>query len=200
MYQVEIESREMNQVRMALEQGRNISRFSGLLNIFWGLIAAKCVLSEWAVERFNWSILSLYIWMPTFLFGCICTWVYAGVTLNKIHSRPLTGRFVSAIWGGCLMALALVGMGGWGMQNFNLHLLPAIFSVILGIGFFIHGVIDNRIVFKFSAYGWWLGSIGLFYQPDIDALAWFSLMIILFHVLPAFWLWLRDPLRNSQQF
>jgi len=106
MYQVEIESLEMNQVHMALEQGRNISRFSELLNIFWGL-----------------------------------------------------------------MVLALIGMDRWGMQNFNLHLLPVIFSVIIGISFFIHGVIDNRIVFKFSAYGLWLGSIGLFYQPDIDALA-----------------------------
>lgn len=109
--------------------------------------------------------------MPTLLFDCIITWIYADTTLNKIHSCPLTGRFFSAIWGGCLMALALIGMCGWDMQNFNLHLLPAIFFVIIAIGFFIHGVIDNRIVFKFAAYGLWLGSIGLFYQLDIDAIA-----------------------------
>ena len=98
------------------------------------------------------------------------------------------------------MALSLVGMGGWGMQNFNLYLLPAIFSIIIGIGFFIHGAIDNRFVFKLSAYGWWLGSIWLFYRPDLNALAWFALMIILFHVLPATWLLLRDPVRKSAHF
>ena len=122
--------------------------YNGLIKIVWGLIAATSVISEWAIEKFNWPILSLYIWLPTFIFGCIYTWVYASVTLNKIQSRPLTGRFVSAIWGECLMALALVGIGAWGMHNFNIYLLPGIFSIIIGVGFFIHNAIDNCFVFK----------------------------------------------------
>lgn len=197
MHQVEIEPREMSQVKLVLEQKRNVSQFSGLINIFWGLIAAKCVLSEWAVQYFNWPIFSIYIWMPTLLFGIIGTWVYAGFTLKKIHHRPLTGQFVSAIWGGSLMALALIGIGGWGLGKISLYVLPSIFSIVIGMGFFIHSVIDNRFVFKLSAYGWWIGSVWLFYQSNLNTLAWFAFMIVLFHVLPAAWLYLNNSIRKT---
>lgn len=182
---------EMAQVRMALEHGQKVAPFRGVVYIFWGLIVAKCTMAEWAIQYYDMPIRSYYIWGPMIIFAAVCTWVYAGANLRETTHRPLTGRFVRAVWGGCIMAMTLIGIVGAGAGVFNPYLVPALFSIIMGVGYFIHSVVDHRFVYKFAAYGWWIGSIGLLIQPNLNALAWFSLMIVLFQVLPATWLYLQ---------
>ncbi len=187
---------ELEQLKLALEAERRVVSFRGYVYIFWGLIVAKCFLAEWAIRYYQMPVRSYFVWAPTLFFGTVCTWVYAGVTLKKTRNRPLTGRFVAAIWGGCFMGAAMISVPGLGSGYLSLYQLPAFFAVIAGIGYFVHSVIDHRTIYKVSAYGWWLGSGYLFFEPDIHALAWFALLIILCQVIPATLLLLRS--RASQ--
>ena len=187
-----------SQIKLALEQQGKLLPFRGLLYIFWGIILAKCIFAEWAIRKYQLPVNSFYIWIPTLIFASVSTWVYAGVTLRDVYRQPLTGQFVAAIWGGCFMAAALVVVVGYGGGSLSLFILPAICAVILGVGYFIHSVLDQRFIFKLSAYCWWLGSIPLFINPYLDALAWFSLMIILFQVLPATGLYLQWKFKPRQ--
>jgi hypothetical protein len=181
----------MSQVKIALEREAKVVPFRGLVFIFWGLIVAKCFLAEWAVAVYQMPFNSLYVWVPTLIFATVCTWVYAGVALKGTPKRPITGSFVSAVWGGCIMACVLLTIIAFGAANISLFLLPAMFSVVIGVGYFIHSVVDHRFVYKLSAYGWWVGAVGLSLETSVNNLAWFALMILILQTAPATWLHFR---------
>jgi hypothetical protein len=179
---------ELSQVKLALEREQRVVRFRGLVYIFWGLIVAKCFLAEWAVQVYRMPFSSLYVWMPTMIFAAVCTWVYAGAALKETPTRPLTGKYVSAIWGGCLMACVLLTTLAIGAANISLTILPAMFAVVIGVGYFIHSVIDHRFLFKLTAYGWWAACVALSLQTSVNNFAWFALAILLLQTAPTTWL------------
>ena len=198
MYQLKSPT-ELEQIKLALEAERNVVSFRGYVYIFWGLIAAKCFLAEWAVRYYQMPFRSYFVWAPTLFFGLVATWVYAGFILKAKLNRPLTGRFVAAIWGGCLMGAAMVSILGLGSGHLSTYQLPGILAVITGIGYFVHSVIDHRTIYKCAAYGWWAGSSYLFFQPNVHALAWFALLILVCQVTPATILLLQSNRPTSRR-
>ncbi len=188
----QVDSQEISQIQIALEGEQKRVRFRGLFYIFWGIILSKCIFAEWAIRHYGLPVNSLYVWVPTMIFASVSTFVYAGTTIGDIFRRPLTGRFVSAIWGSSLMAIVLVTVVGYGAGNVGFYVVPELCAVVFGSSYFIHSVIDSRFLFKLCAYGWWLGSIWLLVNPNLHSLAWFAAMILLFQVLPAAWLYINS--------
>jgi hypothetical protein len=186
---------EVAELEAALEKSRQMPGFRTLLLFFWGLITAKCLLLEWAAERYHSPINTfLFLWIPSFMISGVITLGYAYRLFRELPRMPLSGRLVSATWVGCATGfgvLALVAVAG---NVFGLFLLPALAAVLLGVGCFIHSVVDRRRIFKVLAVGWWLSALWLFAHPDVNALAWMSLSLVLLEVLPSGWLFFtRKP-------
>lgn len=179
------------ELEIALERSAQMTASRMLLLVFWGLIIAKCTLLQWAILKHNVPIDGgLYIWLPSFIFGAVCSFVYGKVTLEEFHRTPMTSRLVRGIWAACIAAMAIFGVVAVGLGEMSPYLLPAIFAVLMGVGFFIQGMIDPKPYLRTAAIGWWLGSIWLFYESNVNALMWLSVMIILLQVIPTtalFW-------------
>lgn len=176
---------DFKQVQLALEKGRRAAPFRGLLFLFWGLILAKCCAVQWAIVTYAVPIDGvLFIWLPTLFFGAVCTVVYARLTLEEFHRAPLTTNLVRGIWVACAVSLAVFAIVGVGFKGFTLTLLPAILAVILGLGYCIHGFLDQRRLYFICAVGWWLSSVWLFYLNSLNALLWLALMLLVLQVAP----------------
>ncbi|WP_269538635.1 hypothetical protein [Cerasicoccus fimbriatus] len=179
------------ELEIALERSAQMTASRMLLLVFWGLIIAKCTLLQWAILKHDVPIDGgLYIWLPSFIFGAVCSFVYGKVTLEEFHRTPMTSRLVRGIWAACIAAMAIFGVVAVGLGEMSPYLLPAIFAVLMGVGFFIQGMIDPKPYLRTAAIGWWLGSIWLFYESNANALMWLSVMIILLQVIPTtalFW-------------
>jgi len=170
---------------LALERSSQMAASRMLLLVFWGLILAKCVVLQWAIITYDVPVDGgLFIWVPSFIFGAICSLVYGKVTLEAFHRTPLTSRLVRGIWAACVAAMTLFGVVAVGFGEINPLILPAIFAVLMGVGFFIQGMIDPRPYLRVAAVGWWLGSVWLFYQADAAALLSLAAMIIALQVTP----------------
>ena len=50
--------------------------FDLFLVIGWTLILVKCLLSSWAVARYDIPINVLWVWIPSFIFAGLCTFLY----------------------------------------------------------------------------------------------------------------------------
>ncbi len=59
-----------------LRPRRSRVRVDGLLLGFWILLLAKCLLSTWAVAHWNMPISSFWVWLPSIIFGAVCTILY----------------------------------------------------------------------------------------------------------------------------
>ncbi len=191
----------MTEIELALERGQRIAPFRGLLFLFWGLILAKCCLAQWAIVTYAIPIDGVvFVWLPSIFFGLVCTVVYARLTLQEFHRAPLTTNLVRGIWLACAVSLGLFASVGVGFGGVAPTLLPAILSVLLGMGYCIHGFLDHRRLFLLCAVGWWIGSGWLFYLNNLDALLWLAAMLIALQVAPTALLYLegRRQLKANQ--
>ncbi len=57
-------------------QQKPVIVFDGLLAVFWGLMLAKCILCTWAVGYWDMPISSFWVWLPSMIFGAVCTFLY----------------------------------------------------------------------------------------------------------------------------
>jgi len=182
---------DISDLELALERSARVSASRMLLLVFWGLILAKCTLLQWAILTYDVPVDGgLFIWMPTFIFGAVCSFIYGKVTLEEFHKTPLTSRLVRGIWAACITAMALLGVVAVGLGGMSPYLLPAMLAVLMGVGFFIQGMVDPRPYLRAAAIGWWLGSVWLFYEANVNALLSLSILIIALQVVPTtllFW-------------
>ncbi len=187
MYQV-LDKPEMTEVKMALEYEKKVTPQRLILFMFWGLILVKCIMAEWAINYYSMPINSIYVWLPTLIFGFIATWVYFESIVKGFMTQPLVGRYVAKIWAGCAVAITIVGIVGTGLNAFSIFLLPAFFSIIIGLGYFCYSAVDQRLIFKYCAGVWWIGSVGLFYCSNVNSFFWFSILIFCNQVVPSIYL------------
>ncbi|MGE9297216.1 MAG: hypothetical protein ACQKBV_13115 [Puniceicoccales bacterium] len=184
------------ELELALERSERVVASRMLLLVFWGLILAKCILLQWAILRYDVPVDGgLFIWTPSFIFGAVCTIVYGKVTFEEFHRTPLTSRLVRGIWAACIAAMSLLGIVAVGLGGMSPFLLPGVFAVLMGVGFFIQGAMDPRPYLRTAAIGWWLGSIWLIYQASADALLSLAVMVIAFQVTPTLLLFWQEKQR-----
>lgn len=165
-----METNQMREVELALEKSGKLRPYRCLMLAFWGLILAKCLILEWAVQTWSSPVQTvIYVWLPTLVFGSLCTILFAR-SLAQPASAPLTSHIVRGVWGGCLIAALIVAFAWLFFEVGNPYLLPAFTAIVIGLGYFTQSILDNLKLNKFLAIGWWLASLPLFTTPDVNAL------------------------------
>lgn len=188
---------EMAQIRIALERSRRVENVKMALFVFWGLILAKSFAAEWVQRVYEMPFNTLYVWVPSIAFGLLCTFAYLNLMLKEWKLRPLSSHLVATIWTACAVAAILIGLVGTTAEVVPGEKVPAFLAVIMGVGFFIHSVLDQRFWFKPAAFGWWVGAVVLFFYPGPHAFGWFAAFILLFQVLPTVLLWAEGGKQTS---
>jgi hypothetical protein len=181
---------EVAELEIALERARRVPAFRALLLLCWGLIMAKCLLVQWTILTYHVPINGVVmVWVPSVSVCALITIYYASRVFRELPHMPLSGRIVSATWIACGTAFIVLVIAVVAYGEFSSYLLPALAAVLLGVGYYIHSATGYRILFKLAAAGWWIAALWLFAHPDPSALAWMSLFLVLFEVLPATWLY-----------
>ncbi|MGF1484495.1 MAG: hypothetical protein ACFBZ8_09040 [Opitutales bacterium] len=183
---------ELRQIELALEQGRQVPPFRGLVAIFWGLILVKCVLLQWLIELYAVAVNGwLYVWLPSFVFAGLCTLLYGRLDLLAFHRSPLTGQLARWVWLSAIGAMLLVSAVPLYTNDYSPFVIPALVSVITGFAFMLHGALEQRRLLIGAGLGWWVGSLWLFYRADLTTLPIFAAMVLFFQVAPTTHLYLR---------
>jgi len=177
---------EVAELEIALEQARRVPAFRALLLLCWSLIMAKCLLIQWTIITYHAPINGVaFVWVPSLSVSALISIYYARKIFHELPHMPLSGRVVSATWLACAAAFIVLILAVGFYREFSAYLLPALAAVLLGVGCFIQSATGRRTLFKLIACGWWLAALWLFAHPNIDALAWMSLFIVLLQALPA---------------
>lgn len=183
---------KLTQVERALEQGERIEPFRGVLFIFWGVLVSKCLFLQWAIFTYDVPIDGwLFVWTPSFLFGVLCMLVYARSALGDFFHAPLTSRLTRGLWLACGAAYIIFVLESVLLGGVSPYLLPGIFAVLIGVGFFVEGMAEGTRLYQGLGVAWWAGAFLLFLEPGVDSLAALGVMIMLLQVLPATLLFLK---------
>ena len=179
-----VEFSDLNQVQMALEQSAQADKTRSILLLFWGAIMAKCFAAEWAVQSYAMPFDSLYIWIPTLLFGSVCTLVYSYTRLGGITLKPMTGSYVASVWFSCGIAAVLIGVAGLQLKVIDGRHIPGLLAVLMGVGCYTTSIVERTPLNRYLALGWWCGAMLLFAINNIDSILWFAGLIVLLQMLP----------------
>ncbi len=161
-----------------------IERNKPMIIILWGLIFAKCLTLEYLVQVYSVPINSFfYIWLLTFTMASVATAVF--FRASTAENGPMeTLSVVHLIWLGCgVTSLLIIGIYTL-LAELNLYICLTILSVILGMGYLIHGILMRKHMYTCSGIGWWIGATALATRNNIENLPLFAFFMILLTVLP----------------
>lgn len=179
-----METNQIREVELALEKSVKLAPYRCLLIAFWGLILGKCLILEWATQYWNVPVQSVvYIWFPTLLFGALCTVLFAR-SIAQPANAPMTSHVVRGVWGGCLIASFVTAFAWLKFEAGDPFLLPAFMAIVIGLGYFTQGVLDNYRVNRLLAVSWWLVSLILFANATVSALLIMGLAFIVLTAVP----------------
>jgi len=187
---VQSQSRDsLKKLEVALERGGRPSRAHGILMLFWGLIYAKLFLLEYGVQVYEVPLNSLlYLWTLTLIMGIVCTIAYVRLFPGARKEESMTDKALWNIWVGCFIAVGLGAVSSLLTSPMNAFQAPAFSSLIMGVGFMSQSALGGKRLYFHLALTWWVIAVILFHQEGVITFAWFSLSLVLFHVIPTAYL------------
>jgi hypothetical protein len=172
---------EMSIIRNMIERTRRETFQSGYLFIVPGIIFLVSVIVMGVMEMTGHAqIVRLYSWIP-FLIIFIVSLSIGFWEGAKAKSQPKTyarSLFVH-LWGACAITIISITM-----VMPHMHYTSVAWMFVVGLGFYMTGVIYELRLVQASGVVWWIGAFLLgFVQGNIRLLIWSS-MIFLGYVLP----------------
>ncbi|MCH2156062.1 MAG: hypothetical protein MK080_08665 [Opitutales bacterium] len=186
-------------MQIALETGADTARFRTLLTVFWGMVFAKCFVLEYAVQLYAVPINSvIYVWTLSLTMATVVTFIHIRArNFNPLSLQATTPRLIKRVWIAVFISALIFAVASKTFGIFPSLLLPGLFSVMLGIGFFIQSSMIHKRIFAIAAIGWWAVAIPLLAGPYRVNLFWFGIAILALQVVPASTIWLKAKLESS---
>jgi len=152
--------------------------------ILWGVL----VIISWVLTYIvnEYEIAEHLGWLYVVLYGS--GWGYMIYSSKKEAKReksnPLTIRMTAAIWLSVLGTASLVALFGSISKTIDLDHLGAIIFSMLGIAYFMQGVMVDKKWVRNLAFGWWGGSVLLYFVTGLWAGILSSLMMVGLQIIP----------------
>jgi hypothetical protein len=162
----------------------------GKPSIVWGVIVALGMLATYISALYDTDFGVAWMWIGLSLLGWGYVYYYRSRKMQKARLQTMAGRIVGSIWGACgvciglVITLTFVAPAVSGVYIVNPVALTSIVSILLGMAYFLCGIVYGKAWVRYVAFGWWLGAIGMFLFPSVHVLGIYALMIIVFQVIP----------------
>ena len=180
---------ELAFIKKVMADSRRVTAENGLDYIVWGVIVALGLFGTYALDRLHateWAIggwIFLALWIAVMGGG----WAFSLIRYlryqRRAHVHTLAGRMLGSIWLACGIAIMMfIFIGG----PTKLNDPSPVIATVLGMGFFLSGILLGSLPLKVASICWWLGAVVMFFNrtyPHIQLLI-FGSMMVLFQIVP----------------
>lgn len=175
---------EINMIKKIMEDSRKIVIDDGIGYIVWGILVLMALLSTY------FSIISkqyTYIpWVWIVLMGC--GWVYTIIHYwrkeSKSKVKTFAGKILGGLWISVGIAMSLVGFAAPFTRSVASYAISPLISIVLGIAYFVSGIVYGQPWIRNLAIGWWAGALLMLVWPGLHTLLIFAGMMTLLQILP----------------
>ena len=175
-------------IKKVMIDSRRIIIDDGKIYLIWGILVIVGVILEHLAFSLRLLNGSLEIWITVITISWIGTiWV---IWKRRTWPREYTfaGKILSSLWVACFVAMTILGFIGFASGGVRASHIGAVLSVIVGIGFFVNGTISDYRWFRTISFGWWGGSILIFFINWRYRQTILALLMFFFMVIPGIWL------------
>src|SRR5581483_5975240 len=180
-------------IRKIIDESRVAFVEDGKPYIFWGLIVAVGMAVTYISVLIQRDLYTGFVWLGLVLLGWGSIFYYARKkSEQEKRAKNFLDRIAGAIWGACGSTLGLGIVLILSQVNFSDGKVPSIHpfytcffsNMILGIAYFLSGIVNDLKWFRNLGFVWWAGGIVMFLWPSVHVLGLYALMLILFQVVP----------------
>ncbi len=182
---------EINMIKKIMEDSRKIVVDDGIGYIVWGvLILIGMISSYFAVltKQYNYTI---WIWVILICGG----WAYSIISHflrdSKKKASTFTGKILGGLWISTGISMTLIGFAGPLSHSIGGYTVTPLISIMLGIAYFVSGIIYGQGWIRNLALGWWAGAVVMFFWPGIHTFLIFAAMMAFLQVVPGIILYLK---------
>ncbi|MFC2092924.1 hypothetical protein ACFLSV_03390 [Bacteroidota bacterium] len=175
---------EITLIKKIMQDSRKIIVFDGKGFIIWGVLILIGLIGTYISIMMEVSYYVFWLWIIVIGIGWIYNLVTHWIIGSKVRVRTFAGKILGGVWLSCGIAMTLIGflgtysgaLRGWGISP--------MMSIILGIAYFVSGIIYGHPWAKCLSFGWWGGAIVMFLFPGLHILLIFAVMMIMFLITP----------------
>jgi hypothetical protein len=185
-----IAQEELAFIRKVMADSRTIIVDDGKPGIVWGLIVALGMIASYvdAVSDTHFNV--GWLWIGLSVLGWAYIYYYKSRKIKQYRMRTFAGKLIGAIWGACGMCIGLMITltymapqisGEWVI---NPIALTSIVSIMVGMAYYISGIVYGKPWVRNLSYCWWIGAIVMLFWPTVHVLLIYAGMLIAFQVVP----------------
>jgi len=178
-------------VRRIIEESRKILIDNGLNYILWGILIALGLIFVYFKDVRQWPLRSDLFWLGWGIFGTVLTIWIGRKTRAGLRASSFSGRMLKTLWAAAAISMVLIGFFGFLTEAIRVWAFPAVFSIILGLAYFLCALLYDRAWIRLLAVAWWLGGVAMFFWKSPETLLLFGAMMAAFQVVPGIALYLR---------
>lgn len=177
-------------IRKMMTDSRTMMLDDGKPSIAWGIIVSVGMIATYIAALTEYDFGTAYMWIGLSLLGWGYVYYYRSQKVKRAKMRTLTGRLLGSIWGACGacigLTIILTFVAPLVSGEYIIHpiALPAICSILLGMAYFISGIVYDMRWVRNISLGWWLGATAMMLWPSVHVLAMYAVMIMAFQVTP----------------
>jgi len=177
-------SANLRLIREVMEGSRTLTAERGDGFILWGVIILlgflACLLEYLEIFRLP----NAAIWTSLVLLGWILTLWLSRRRETALTASPFSAKLIDEIWISVLVCMTILGFLGSISGVIHPEKLSGILFSVLGIAYWLQGLLMQRSWVKMLALGWWTGSIACFFAPPLLELILGILMMAGLQIVP----------------
>lgn len=176
---------ELSLIRKVMEDSRKAVYDTSKQGTFWTFVMAPAVFINYLMIIFNTA--NQYtglLWLAAVLTGTAGSVIIAKKEKRTIRVKTFSGKILTSIGiaaGGANLIFAIAS-GFFGAFK-PVYIVP-VDSVVLGMAFYLVGVIQQLKSLKLFAFVWWAGAVFFFFFPSMHCLLFLAAMLLLMVMLP----------------
>lgn len=177
-------------IRKLMADSRGQVADDGKPSIIWGIIVCLGLLYTYYEAVNDGPNLTGWIWMGLSVCGWIYMFWWVRRKKTKQPMRTFAGRITGAIWGSVGISITLFVFATmasyWFERPVELHpiFIGYVISILLGIGYFVSGILYEIPWLRLVGIGWWATSLIYIFWPGVHSLLILAAAELVLQVIP----------------
>jgi hypothetical protein len=175
---------EINMIKKIMDDSRKIVIDDGKGYIIWGILIVIGLLGTYFSILYRTYHYIMWLWIVAIGAGWVYTIIVQAKRGHKKKAQTLAGKILGALWFSCGIAMTMIGFLGTASGAIGAYTISPMMAVILGIAYFVTGVIYGQGWLRNLSIGWWLGAVITFIWSGMNSLLVFVFMMAALQILP----------------
>lgn len=176
---------EISVIKKIMEDSRKAIVDNGWHYIYWGTIVTAALITNYVMVIKNVSMNSQgMLWFISMTGAAIIEGIIERRRERSAKVKTFAGRLLNTLWSASGVCMFILGFVGSLSGAYNPIMIFPLISIVLGMAYFISGVIQQVKWLSAVSIFWWLGAVIMLLFPGLHSMLVFAAMIICFQIVP----------------